>query len=84
MRYLHEQEFEFTMSTLDQVTLTAPDISCGHCVATVQKEVGALQGVETVQANVDTKQVQIAFDPNQVSLVQIKETLDEAGYPVAD
>ena len=72
------------MSTLDPVTLTAPDISCGHCVATVQNEVGALPGVESVQANAETKQVAIAFDPNLVSLGRIKETLDEAGYPVAN
>ncbi|MGH2533433.1 MAG: heavy-metal-associated domain-containing protein [Thermomicrobiales bacterium] len=72
------------MSTLDQITLTAPDISCGHCVATVQNEVGALPGVESVQASAETKQILIAFDANQVSLGRIKETLDEAGYPVAE
>lgn len=71
------------MNTLEQITLTAPDISCGHCVATVQKEVGALGGVQTVQADEQTKQIQIAYDPSQVSLDRIKETLDEAGYPVA-
>jgi copper chaperone len=71
------------MSTLQQVTVTAPDISCGHCIATVQEEVGALPGVQTVQASLETKQIQIAYDPAQVSLDQIKATLDEAGYPVA-
>jgi copper chaperone len=68
---------------LEQVTLVSPDISCGHCVATVQQAVGALGGVQHVQADADTKRVAVAFDPTQVSLPQIEAALDEAGYPVA-
>jgi copper ion binding protein len=70
-------------STVEHVTLTAPDISCGHCVATVQEAVGGLAGVASVQANESTKQVEIAYDPNRVSLEQIEQRLDDAGYPVA-
>jgi copper chaperone len=70
-------------AALQEVTLTAPDISCGHCVATVQGVVSALPGVERVQANADTKHVDVAFDPARVSLPQIEAALDEAGYPVA-
>ncbi len=69
-------------STLNEVTLVAPDISCGHCVATVKSAVGALPGVARVEANPDTKRVEINFDPNRVSLVQIEAALDAAGYPV--
>ncbi len=69
-------------STIERVTLTAPDISCGHCVATIQKTVGGLTGVASVQANEQTKQVKIEFDPSRVSLAQIEATLDDEGYPV--
>jgi copper chaperone len=69
-------------STIERVTLTAPDISCGHCVATVQKAVGDLTGVRSVAASEQTKQVNIEFDPSRVSLAQIEATLDEEGYPV--
>ena len=69
-------------SMVEQVTLTAPDISCGHCVATVESAVSALPGVASVAANESTKRVEIAFDPNRVSLDQIEATLDDAGYPV--
>ena len=70
-------------SMVEHVTVTAPDISCGHCVATVKDAVGALSGVSSVKADPDTKRVEIAFDPGQVSLAQIEAALDEAGYPVA-
>ena len=72
------------MSTdTQQITLTAPDISCGHCVATVQTAVGALDGVERVQADAETKRIEVAFDPARVSRPRIEAALDEAGYPVA-
>ena len=67
--------------TVEQAVLTAPDISCGHCVATVTKAVGSLSGVEGVEANEETKEVCVAYDPNRVSVAAIREALDEAGYP---
>ena len=70
-------------SATEQVRLTAPDISCGHCVATVQRAVGGLEGVESVQANADTKQVVVRFDPARVSQAQIEAAMDDEGYPVA-
>ncbi len=68
---------------MEQVTLMAPDISCGHCVETVQKAVGGLEGVSFVQADVDSKQVVVRFDPERVSPGAIEAALDEEGYPVA-
>lgn len=68
--------------TVERATLVSPDISCGHCVATVQGAVGALAGVQSVKADADTKQVAVEFDPSQVSLPQIEAVLGEAGYPV--
>ena len=70
-------------SMLEHVTLTAPDISCGHCVATIKEEVGTLPGVARVEADPASKHVDIDFDPGRVSLAQIEAVLDEAGYPVA-
>jgi copper chaperone len=67
----------------EQVSLTAPDISCGHCVATVQEAVGSLQGVERVAADAQTKRVEVVFDSTQTSVAEIEAALDEAGYPVA-
>jgi copper chaperone len=67
----------------EQIVLRTPDISCGHCVATVERAVGALSGVAAVQASAETKQVSVSFDPIQVSRSQIETALDNAGYPVS-
>ena len=67
-------------SMMEHVTVTAPDISCAHCVARVKEAVGALPGVASVEADPDSKRVEIDFDPGRVSLTQIEAALDEAGY----
>ncbi|HEV2107671.1 MAG TPA: cation transporter [Thermomicrobiales bacterium] len=69
-------------STMEKVTLTAPDISCGHCVATINKTLGALDGVQQVEAEESTKQVHVSYDPARVTLAQIEAAMDEEGYPV--
>jgi copper ion binding protein len=69
-------------SMMEHVTVTAPDISCAHCVATVKEAVGALPGVASVEADLSSKRVEIDYDPGRVSLAQIAAALDEAGYPV--
>ncbi len=71
-------------ATLDHATMTAPDISCGHCVAAIEKAVGALPGVSAVKAHEQTKKVEVTFDPAKVSLKQIAATMDEEGYPVQE
>ena len=64
-----------------QVTLLAPDISCAHCVSSIQETLQEL-GVDHASADVDSKQVSITFQPDRVSLERIEAALDDAGYPV--
>jgi len=62
--------------------LKVTGMSCGHCVNAVEKNVGALTGVEQVKVNLAEGLVDVAFDDAQVSLDQIKETIDDQGYEV--
>ena len=66
----------------EQITLNAPDISCGHCVATVEGALGSQTGVSSVSANENTKDVKVEFDPAVISVETISGVLAEAGYPV--
>ena len=67
---------------VEKVTLTAPDISCSHCVATINKTLGGLDGVQHVETSEATKKIEVSYDPGKVTLLKIKEVLDEEGYPV--
>ena len=69
-------------NTVEQATLTAPDISCAHCVATINKAVGSLPGILDVETSEATKQVSVRYDPGVVSVEEIEAVMDEEGYPV--
>jgi copper ion binding protein len=62
------------------VTYTVPAISCGHCTHTIETEVGELQGVQSVKAEIDTKKVVITFDL-PADEQKIKALLAEINYP---
>ena len=63
-------------------TITVPNISCGHCVHTIQNEVGELQGIVSVKAEEASKQVTISWDAPQ-TWEGIADLLEEIGYPAA-
>jgi copper chaperone len=64
------------------VTYSIPNISCGHCVHTIKMEVSDLAGVQSVEANQESKTATITFDM-PASEDKIKALLAEINYPVA-
>lgn len=64
------------------VKYNVPNISCGHCVKTIQTELSSLDGVKTVKADATTKAVEVVFD-TPASEAQIKHLLVEINYPPA-
>ena len=71
------------MVNVQDIVLSVPDVSCDHCVKTVNGALGSLPGVEAVSTDVSTKSVSLRYDPNKLSMEQIEMTLDDAGYTVA-
>jgi copper chaperone CopZ len=64
------------------VKFAVPNISCGHCVHTIQTEVADLAGVKSVKADAASKTVEIMFEAPATE-AQIKSLLAEINYPVA-
>jgi copper chaperone CopZ len=62
------------------VTYTIPNISCMHCVHTIKNEVSDLEGVQSVDANAQTKQATITFD-TPASEDEILSLLAQINYP---
>lgn len=61
-------------------TFTVPNISCGHCTNTIEMEVGDIEGVTHVDADVDSKQVTVEWhDP--ATWDQIESLLREIEFP---
>ncbi|HQF10406.1 MAG TPA: copper ion binding protein [Spirochaetota bacterium] len=62
--------------------VTAPGMSCMHCKMTIEKAVKGLPGIASVNADPDTKKVEINFDEKTVTLEAIRRAIEEAGYDV--
>lgn len=71
------------MATTEDTTLSVPEISCEHCVKTINGALGALPGIESVNTDLDSRTVHLRYVPVQVSMDTIEATLDAAGYTVA-
>ncbi len=65
------------------VTYKTPNISCHHCVKTIQSELGEVEGVRSVIAEVDSKTVRIEFDSPATEEI-LKKLLAEINYPVEE
>jgi copper chaperone CopZ len=63
-------------------TVNVPNISCGHCVHTIQNEVSELAGVKRVVASQETKTVTVEWD-EPANWAGIQTLLEEINYPPA-
>ena len=66
---------------MPRAVLEAPDISCDHCIMTIEKAVTKL-GAQFVSGDPETKLVTLEYDPDSVSLDAIEGAMEEEGYPV--
>ena len=64
-------------------TLSVPNISCGHCVMTIKKELGEVAGVSKVDGDPAGKSITLEWAA-PATLEKIKEVLREINYPAAD
>jgi copper chaperone len=63
-------------------TFTVPEMSCGHCKASVEGELGKLSGVERSNADLEKRIVEVSYDADRVSEEQLKGAIEYAGYAV--
>lgn len=59
-----------------------PNISCPHCVMTIKRELGELEGVVSVDADANTKSVAVKWEA-PATWDSIKELLTEINYAPA-
>ena len=63
-------------------TYVVPNISCGHCTATIERELKFVDGLESVSAEIDSKRVTVAVAQDSI-LKDVEAMLEEIGYPSA-
>jgi copper chaperone len=68
---------------MEKATLSIPTISCAHCVMTIQRELGEIEGVTSVEGTVEAKEITVEWD-SPATLERIRSTLQEINYPAAE
>ncbi len=68
---------------MDTKKLSIPNITCGHCVMTIKRELSDIDGVSKVEGDPNTKEITIEWD-SPATLEKIKSTLKEINYPAAE
>jgi copper chaperone CopZ len=65
----------------ETLTYTVLGMHCGHCKQAVTEEISAVNGVESVDVDLDTKLVKVVG--NDLDDAQLRAAIDEAGYEAA-
>lgn len=63
---------------MERMTLKIDGMSCGHCVARVEKTLSRLDGV--IVNHVEVGSAEVTYDPAKTPFAHIREALDDAGY----
>lgn len=61
-------------------TIQIENLKCGGCANTIKKGLLKLDGITDVEINIETSEVQISTDDNEL-IIAVKEKLSSLGYP---
>ncbi|MGA9187268.1 MAG: heavy metal translocating P-type ATPase [Methanosarcina sp.] len=63
-----------------EVTIGVYGMTCGHCQKRVADAISSLEGVNSVEVDLESEHATVSFDPQKVSLDDIKEAIRKVGY----
>jgi copper chaperone CopZ len=63
---------------MQHLTLQIDGMTCGHCIARVEKALSRLDGVHVRRVGLGT--AEIVYDPARTPFARIREAIDDAGY----
>ncbi|MBP8978310.1 MAG: heavy metal translocating P-type ATPase [Bacteroidales bacterium] len=62
------------------ITIPVKGMTCASCVATIEKQIKKIEGVQEVSANLALENVSISYDPDKTSPAEFVEKILKAGY----
>lgn len=63
-------------------TLDVKGMTCSHCAHAIHKALDNQTGIENVAVDLKGNQVTVSFNDTEITLLKIKEEIEEAGYDV--
>ncbi|MCL6632081.1 MAG: copper ion binding protein [Alicyclobacillus herbarius] len=61
-------------------TITVKGMTCSGCVNAVTRALKAIDGVQEANVDLQGQKATVAFDASKVSVANLKEAVEEAGY----
>ncbi|HEX9839076.1 MAG TPA: heavy metal translocating P-type ATPase [Anaerolineales bacterium] len=71
------------MSDTKQLTLPITGMTCANCVATVERNLKKLEGMNTAVVNLSSERATVEFDSTKLGLADMIARVQRAGYGVA-
>jgi len=71
------------MSEIKQVILPVTGMTCANCVATIERNLKKLEGVQTAAVNLSTERATVEFNPANLGISDIVGRVQRAGYDIA-
>jgi Cu+-exporting ATPase len=65
------------------VTLPITGMTCANCVATIERGLRRLDGVELANVNLASERASVEFDPSRLAIPALVDRIRSAGYDVA-
>lgn len=63
-------------------TLDVKGMTCSHCANSIHTVLDNQRGIEKVDVNLKGNKVTVSFNDTEITLVKIKEEIEDAGYDV--
>lgn len=63
-----------------EVSIEVYGMTCGHCQKRVADAISSLEGVESVEVDLEAERATVILDPEKVSIDDIKKAVRKAGY----
>ncbi|MBM3123822.1 MAG: heavy metal translocating P-type ATPase [Chloroflexi bacterium] len=71
------------MTATRQLTLPITGMTCANCVATVERNLKKLDGVQSAVVNLSSERATVDFDSSRIGLPEVIARVKRAGYGVA-
>jgi Cu+-exporting ATPase len=72
------------MNSSKQIVLPITGMTCANCVATIERNLKKVEGVETAVVNLSSERATVSFNPEQVQFADIVNKIRKVGYGVAE
>ena len=64
------------------LNLKVKGMSCHHCVSTIKENLNKLDGIDNVDVNLDSGEVDVFYNTEKIEVDKIKQTIQDSGYEV--